>query len=140
MEKHRLPQQDSISTCHLLFLCVQDWKVITGFTISLLSGQPHLSYIHADDAMYWVHTTTSRGMNTSRNNGCGFGVPEFSRSLTVKLPLFYESDYHWKSNEFNPLSNTVLYIHRFWLMQKTCCYREGVKKNSGLHRAEVKLC
>lgn len=70
MEKHTLPQQDSISTCHLLFLSVQDEEVITGLTISLLPGQPHLSYIHADNAMYCAHTTTSRGTNKSRDNGC----------------------------------------------------------------------
>lgn len=87
-----------------------------------------------------VHTTTFRGMSKSRHNDCGFGVPEFSRSLAIKLPLFNESDYHWKSSEFNPPNNTDLYIHIFWLMQKICCYREGVKKDSGLHRAEVKLC
>lgn len=115
MEKQGLPQQDSTFTCHLLFLCIQDGEVITGLTLSLLSGQPHLSYIHTDNAM-----------NKSRNNGC-FGVPEFSSSLTVKLPLFYEFDYHWKSSEFNPPNNTVPYIHIFWLMQ-ICCYREGVKK------------
>lgn len=61
-------------------------------------------------------------------------------SVTVKLSLFHESDSHWKSSELNPPNNTVLYVHVFWLMQKICCYREGVKKNSGLHTAEVKLC
>lgn len=117
MEKHRLPQ-DSTSTCHLLFLRVRDGEVTTGLIISLLSGQPHLSYIHANNAMYCVHTTTFRDMSKSRNNGCGFGISEFSRSLAIKLPLFYESDYHWKSSEFNPPNNTVLNIYIFWLMQK----------------------
>lgn len=31
-------------------------------------------------------------------------------------------------------------MHLFWLMWKLCCYRKGVKKNSGLHTAEVKPC
>lgn len=88
MEKCRLPQEDSTSTSHLLYRYPQEEEVIAGLTISLWSSQPHLNYVRAKNSMYYVHTATPTCTNQSRDNGCGFGVPHFSRLVTVELLFF----------------------------------------------------
>lgn len=90
VEKCTPPQEDRTSTSHLLYLHPQEGEVIAGLTTSLLSSQPHLSHVHAENATYYVHTATPRYTNKSRDNGCGFGVPDFHRLVTVNY-LFFRS-------------------------------------------------